>query len=386
MEAKKQSPQQLEDELIEKMLATYDGLSPGTPSSFFTATSDFTKSRVEWGYICHAPLGRWTPGHDVLFTACPCATELDLAYIRWLISGPFRGFSDKISLKQHVTGCYYIKCDELDKWPSNVLYNFCIATRMPLEHQVYLERWKVFKDAGIDPSLSFLLAINSITLDDPPKAPWDYKVRVADMGVGNYNHHWFDTKLSWARIINGDVIADLNSCNSFKVNPNACKPCNQIWYGKSPQAEFTALLKKDVEELCKHFGLPGKVVPMIVELKASRKRGAEIAIEEPQLIKVMNFHEVPMNFDLEAQPDALVFGGEPLFVKQVEGANPPQWIINPVGEVPLGAPHPVFPLPGWIQPQPLHPPIEAGWDDDIDFEDDDDDEDFPEPDDLNEDF
>lgn len=317
------SPQQLEDELVEKMLSTYRNLSSGHPSSFFTATKDFTKTRTEWTYVCHAPLARWTQGHDVLFTACPCAKELDLAYIQWLINGPFRGFSDKISLVQHATGLYYLKVDELDKWPANVLYSFCIATRMPMEHHMYLERWAVFKDAGIDPSLAFLLAINSITLDDPPTAPWDYKVRGANMGVGNYNHHWFDTKLSWARVINGDVIADLAPAKSFKVNPQFCKPCNQIWYGKSPQAEFTALLKKDVSELCDIFGLPGKEVPVIMELKAPRKRGSKIAIEEA----VIN----PMEGPVVIQKQNWVWAGN----GQIEAVAP-----NPV----------VDQWPAWAQP------------------------------------
>lgn len=296
MATKQSPPEQLEADLVEKLLIN----AYNSTASWLTATEDFQQSEAA-NDVCHSKMSHgWSTGHDVLITYIKSPKPLDLAYTNWLISGPFRGMSDKVSIIKHPTGKYYLKCTDLAKWPSKVLYNLCIASRMPWEHEQYLERWELFTKAGIDPSLSFLLSVNSITYD-PPEKPWDWKVKTPNYGVGNSNHHWFDAHTNWRRVMEGDLNADFTPAFSFKNNPTDCRPTNCIWHVENdeinPKDQFQEVLGKDVNQLYKLFGLTKTVEP---KPKKSIKIDVEEIAFKPNMIKkapVMNAAGMIMKWD-----------------------------------------------------------------------------------------
>lgn len=275
MATKQSPPEQLEADLVEKLL-----INEYETASWLTATEDFQQSNMAHD-VCNIKMAHgWPTDHDVLITYIKSPKPLDLAYTNWLISGPFRGMSDKVSIIKHPTGKYYLKCTDLAKWPSKVLYNLCIASRMPWEHEQYLERWELFTKAGIDPSLSFLLSVNSITYD-PPEKPWEWKVKTPNYGVGNSNHHWFDAHTNWRRVMEGDLNADFTPAHSFKNNPDDCRPTNCIWsveYDElNPQDQFKEVLGKDVNQLYELFGLTKTVEP-------KPKKAIKVAVEELKMM------------------------------------------------------------------------------------------------------
>jgi hypothetical protein len=157
------------------------------------------------------------PGFDHLVTAYPDQSLNAMRYVRMLMHGPFKAFGDLISLKQHKHRTY-IQVDDLGKWPANVLFNFCIASRVPVEYPQLLGRWVELVKAGYPEVLAFLLSYS--TDGKPFKVSREFPSR---------NHFWFDPPAEWTKIMAGTPDLD---APSFKDSPFAMLPTNQIW-GKS---------------------------------------------------------------------------------------------------------------------------------------------------------
>lgn len=211
--------------------------------------------------ICHANM-RYHSGklYDQLITGVPRDNPLDLAYITFLIEGPFRSFQDRISLETiEIEGVhkFYLRCTKLDTWPANVIYNFCIATRVPVEFSAILPLWGKMVEAGVNQSLAFLVASRVYkrgekTLDpaDFSPDPWEWKLD--SLYCPNSGHFWFDPTSGWEPILLGEPLINAFTAN-YKANPAGCTPCNSIW-GKVKPTDRDRLSHKTVKQLSDHFG------------------------------------------------------------------------------------------------------------------------------------
>lgn len=227
---------------LTNMFHTYDDMTPDKPSSYFLWSNNDFKSKEFLSNVCHAGL----PGldrniWDNLITAVPKSDEISLAYQRMLIQGPFKGLSDLITLESKGNN-YYIRCTNLDKWPSNVLYNYCIATRLPIEFNNLLPRWNELVKVGFNSTLALLLSQS--TNGTPFSKNYGRK-------FPNSNHMWFDPSSDWLAIVNGEMLDP--APESFKKQPAHCFPCNVIW--GSRQNYFKYITMSD-EEISEQLGLP----------------------------------------------------------------------------------------------------------------------------------
>lgn len=315
--------------LIKQVVDTQDNLRGSSISSYVLFSNDLKQNRATLQYACHAPMASVpTDSFDQMVTAAPfCSDPVSLRYYRWLIDGPFRAFSDKITLEVFPDSKdHYFKMVKLDQWPANILYNFCIASRFPIEFKECVKRWGIYLDAGIDPSVGFLVAAfgGNKPID---KDPWKFRPFEPNF-EGNTNHFWFDVTSNWSRMINGDFDMDAVSKQSFKEHPISCRPTNPIW-GHTSQVDQRKLLKQSVRDICAELGMPTEP-PVISKLKPR---------------KVSNLEELLGN----AVPEP----GQPLG----------QLAINPIPN----QPGPIAPWPVWqqqpgqpqddvmdIQPMPFH--------------------------------
>lgn len=321
------SPEQL---LIKKVIDSQPQLNTANPSSWVQFSNDLKHTHAFLKRICHAEMiytkaEQW----DQLITAAPFTNKpINLRYYQFLINGPFRGFSDKISLEVFPgTKEHYIRCTDLDKWPANILYNFCIATRVTIEHQPMLERWEKFLEAGVDPSLAFIVsAFASRSKNQIKDDPWAYVIE--DSYLYMTNHFWFDASSDWCRIIDGDFLQKHVSAQSYKQDPIVCRPTNMIWGDGRGNKQ---LLFMSVKDLSAKFGLPTELVPpMVPKLKMINKKADLMAVIEAQQNNAVN---------------VLNQGG----AAQMVGHAPLQWHAA----VPIGAQ--AMPLPPGLGPADEQP-------------------------------
>jgi hypothetical protein len=250
--------------LVKALINSYPKNAKSSPSSWAVFSADGKKYEKKFAVICHADMQYHERGvYDHLITGVPFAQDLDLEYIQFLINGPFRQFKDRIHLESE-DDKFYLHCDKLDTWPSNALFNFCIATRTPIEYPDMIITWGKMVAAGVDQSLAMLLAsrmtykgegyyeYKAIKLEDT--SPWSWKLRTIHCPTG---HFWFDPVSSWKTLLNGEPEVKAFTAN-YKDAPKACRPTNVIW-GKSDRDEAHLLVGKTVKEISDHFGLtPGE--------------------------------------------------------------------------------------------------------------------------------
>jgi hypothetical protein len=223
------------DDFVEQNIPLLIGtkLSTGTPSSWFVVNNE-GDGETHFAEICHSKMAYATKGKwDELYTAVPKDNEMEIAYIRMLIHGPFKAYSDLISLEKHGKG-YVLHVTDLDKIPANILYNFVVASRVTLEHPQLIKPWYEGVELGFDPVLSFLLSYST------NGQPFNGK-RTFNGSINQTNHFWFDKLSEWERIIRGDFVVGNVSKDSYKVNPGACRPTNKIWGMSKDYEKFTTL-------------------------------------------------------------------------------------------------------------------------------------------------
>jgi hypothetical protein len=235
------------------LLASYPDLTKTYPSSWLL-WNEKGKYKLHLKEVCHANMrDQDGPGWDDLISAVPRSDKKSLAYQRMLIHGPFKAFSDLVQLRNYPliakdeakdklvrTDRWYYHFTNLEDWPANVLYNFVIASRIPMEKQEWLAQWAKNVETGFNPTLAFLLSFST-----NGKA---YAGKRFDHWVSN--HNWFDNLSNWSSIINGDMI---KMSASFKVKPSACAPCNIIWGHDAATQKFAQMTD---EEVSQHLGLP----------------------------------------------------------------------------------------------------------------------------------
>lgn len=263
---------------IPKLIATYPGVTGEHPSSWFCVNQEGNGNA--WydnachSTMCYADKGKW----DELYTGVPKDDEIGIAYQRMLIHGPFKAYSDLISLEQH--GKHYVlHVTDLDKIPANVLYNFCVASRVPVEHSQLLKPWYDGVQLGFDPTLSFLLSYST------NGQPFDKK-RTFNGDRNQTNHFWFYKDADWMRIIKGDVVPNVLS-KPYKEHPGGCRPTNVIWGAANYNIQFAELTAEAISE---KLGVP------IEPLVADPEKPAALPKKQKPNAYLMAFKPFPAEF------------------------------------------------------------------------------------------
>jgi hypothetical protein len=291
------------DKYLPQLFQTYPRLTASSPSAWFMWSDDGKKNKFQHATICHGNMSYEEPGYDHLVTAVPKSDELDLAYQRMIINGPFKSLSDLISLEQ-VDNRWYIRCSNLAKWPANALYNYCIATRLPIEFGQMLPRWAELTEKGYNSTLAFLLSYstNGKAWDKENGRSWP-----------SNGHLWLDPSSNWARIIQGDM-KDVST--SFKEDPKATRPCNVIWGTSKNYDKFSWLTD---EEISAFFELPIEVPEPPPAPKKKAQVDKLLAQQHLQNLALQIHNQAPL-----AQPNQLQ--GNPLQPHPGWG-NPAAWDV-----------------------------------------------------------
>lgn len=221
---------------IEELVKSYPSLSKAVPSSWFTWRDDNGLFNPHYNQICHALMVHDGPGWDGLITAVAKSDAISLDYQRMLIHGPFRGFSDLITLEKFGKDQYYIECSDLDKWPANVLYNYCIATRLPTEFSGYLLHFAKLLEKGYDPTLAFMLSWTKPSSGDRRR------------NYSRTEHFWLDSASDWSLLLSGNMSMTKVTKDSFKKRPSGARPCNVIWGHSDDYEKLMFMLDEDVKD------------------------------------------------------------------------------------------------------------------------------------------
>lgn len=277
------------------LFKSYSELRVEKPSSWFAWTKDKVVSNILC--ICHANMCYDGAGYDNLITAVPQSDGLSLEYLRMLIRGPFRSYSDLIKLDRFGND-YFLHLLSLDKWPANVLMNFCIASRVPIELKSFLTPWANRCDEGFDPVLAFLLVYKS-----------------KNFSIPGPDHLWFDPGSSWSNILCGTF---QSVSRPFKTHPQDSRPTNLIW-GHSD--DYKKLLTMSDVEIAEFYKQPIQILEP----------------PEPPKVKIAKIKNAPNYF------------GDQLLAYQQAAIAPNQWAaIQAVPQPPVG----------YQQPEP---PDEEAW-------------------------
>lgn len=249
-----------EQELAKKIIAMYPELDAAHPTSYVLFTNDFTSIKETLKYVCHAPMVYAAKGFDRLITAVPNKSDAALLYLRWLIIGPFHRWAKYLEIKK-LGSDYYILINDLRNVPANVAYNFCIATRVPIEWPGVLANWYTLIGAGCPPSLAFLCAMrvdmplrivdSQVDKNQDSKNPlqWELKFLLPLTG-----HFWLDPTSDWYLVLAGEPDpAKLSP--PYKERPDKSRPCNLIW-GFGSKTLSTDLTHKTVAEVMAFFSTP----------------------------------------------------------------------------------------------------------------------------------
>jgi hypothetical protein len=211
----------------------------------------WTKDKVLTHYheICHANMYYEVPGFDELVTAVPKNDAISLEYLRMLIRGPFRSMAHLIKLDR-VHNQYYLHCLNLGQWPANVLMNFCIASRVPIECGFLLEPWAKRCDLGFEPVLAFLLTYSYGGTNKGNLIP-QYDSRT--FAFPRPGHLWLDPASDWRAILSGVMV---KQSVSYKQRPAACRPTNIIWGHSS---DYMIIKKMTDEQIAEFYTQPIQV-------------------------------------------------------------------------------------------------------------------------------
>lgn len=204
------------------------------------------RMEFEFENVCHANMRHYDRGlWDEMLTAVPNSTHLGVSYIKWLIDRPFYAFRDYISLQRMPeSGEYLLHITGLDKFPANALFNFCIASRMPIECPQILEMWSKIMALGLDRTLAFLIAgmarpADTVTLES----------RLECFGPIHVGHWWYDMTADWRLVLSGSPV---ELSDPYKDYPAGCTPCNRIWGWNDADVTYN-LFDLTLAEIKEHF-------------------------------------------------------------------------------------------------------------------------------------
>lgn len=241
-------PEVLKDHLP-PMFASYPRLCKSTPSSWFA----WTNGRV-LAYnaaICHALMSDATPGLDEMITAVPKSDDLSLEYLRMLVRGPFRSMSDLIKLDK-LGSNYFLHLTSLDKWPANVLMNFCIASRIPIEFHYLLSSWSERCEKGFNPTLAWLLTYSYGT-----KYGTETQFAERTFDMARPGHMWLDPSSDWKNLLCGTFV---EVSKPYKTHPYDIRPTNSIWGHCN---DYQQLCKMTDEQIAEFYSTPIQVLELL---------------------------------------------------------------------------------------------------------------------------
>lgn len=252
-----------------EIIKTYPKINNSSPASWIAYSSDFQYSKKSLLYMCHAQVGyAEAKRYDTMLTAFYAVTEREFAWFDFLKNRLFRDYADRLELVDsgipikaadipdkdlyeknkgymfpHKDAAYegktwhYIKITKLDTIPANVVYDFCIATRVIIEYKVQFTNWNTLVAAGCDPGLAYRLCYSiskgndylgrgGDAPDEFLKDPLGFKITALQAGHG----HWaYDLDAGFDSIILGKMVADKVSPLSYKEHPGSSRPCNVLW-------------------------------------------------------------------------------------------------------------------------------------------------------------
>ena len=144
--------------------------------------------------------------------------------------------SDLISLVK-IKDQYYLQCSDLEKWPAPLLFNFCVASRVPIEFYDQMNHWSSLVQEGYPEVLAFLLSHSC-----------NGKGFKYARGFPEHGHHWFDPSSDWLRIIEGKP--DLGGYR-YSKHPAEVTPSNVIW---GVSEDYKVIAKMTNVEAAEFFG------------------------------------------------------------------------------------------------------------------------------------
>lgn len=238
---------------IRQLISSYPELNGASyPSSFILLNDKGIATCSVFKAACHWQLRTQPIGyHQELLTAVPKKDDLSISYLQFLIEGPFRQFKDMIHLNTTDGGEYYLHVTDLDKFPADVFFDFCIASRAPIEFRPTLNLWSSLKNLGLSPGLAMCVAgladLPRYLCYGPPTS-LDHIMEVS--GPPSFGHWWFDMSCDWSNLIKGTPQI---SAKPYKLRPSDCTPCNAIWHSEQSPEDTINLFNKPLKELVEMF-------------------------------------------------------------------------------------------------------------------------------------
>lgn len=229
------------DQLIAELIYRYPLIDETRTTSYIIQTFEATKVSQVFDAVCHGDLRHHAPGvFDELITATPYSDAPSLGYIRALIDGPFQKWANLIELVEWTEGTYYLHIKDLNLIPAPVVYNFCIASRAPLEFSFIIKQWDQLVRAGVHPSVALCISSRDM-----------YEDKMRSILAPSGGHWWYSSDHDWPSIIQGNP-QGTDKVMSYSQFPGSCVPTNVIW-GKGNQATLNSYVKMTVLELDQKF-------------------------------------------------------------------------------------------------------------------------------------
>lgn len=205
---------------IRDLIESYKDLTPDNPSSWVLLSDDPKWVDESYAKVCHADLRNnlYTEWTKLLL---PVTGDHAVEYCTHLINGPFSKYKEWIKIEKFEQN-HYILLTGLDEFPANALFNFCIATRAPIEFPNTIRSWLNLRSFGMPANLALVIA----GLTEPSDVITGLDEKANFVGTPNANHWWFDNGSRWDQLLNGIPHALAAPYNS---KSKRCTPTNVIW-------------------------------------------------------------------------------------------------------------------------------------------------------------
>lgn len=184
-------------------------------------SNDGKHSEQRISAICHMGMtyGGWSVPvpegvFDQLITSYNAVDVHWFTFFDFLVTYPFKQWANIIHLEQTSEGQYYIRVSDLSAIPNDVLYNFCIFTRVPWEFPRETKVWEGHVKTGMHPCFAFAVCRAN---------PKDSVIAV--FLAGNSNHWPIDMMVNLERFVQCTPV----SRNIPYKTSNHCIPCNVMW-------------------------------------------------------------------------------------------------------------------------------------------------------------
>lgn len=243
------------DKEAESLIKSYPELGEDHPPSSYTLLGPNKFAYRIRNAVCHSALNifDYKAKTTDLITACPFKFDSpSMNFVRWLIDGPFQQWKSNFIL-QKLKDDYYLHIKDLKSVPANVMYNFVIASRRPIELPFIYDHWENLVQNGVDPALAAIISectsINNLSVEE---IDFDNTTLLVT-GIHFPGHQWFTASVDYLRIKNANPNNEL-----FQESYPAlgyCVPADSIWNGGLGQADrnYTLIQGKTINQIIKGF-------------------------------------------------------------------------------------------------------------------------------------